>query len=139
MYVHSIPNTNDTEILMYDGSSTFVVYDAALTAELVGALRLLMAPGSSWICRLNPRLPVYTEVNAIVGSISRALPIFDLWPWYGYQCYELREGAEFVPPGHPDFHDHYVGVGQFPEVSPKSKTTKTWWLTVFIAPIRSML
>ena len=107
--------------------------------ELAGELRLLMEPRNSWVVQRVERIPVWTELNALFAAFSRALPILDVWPWFGYACYELRDGHDYVPPGHPDFHEHYREVGQFPEVDSFSKELKTWLLTTFIAPMNALL
>jgi hypothetical protein len=50
----------------------------------------------------------------MIGSISRILPVFDLWPFRWSSSFELRPGMTPVPRGHPDFYRRYEDVGQFP-------------------------
>jgi hypothetical protein len=53
------------------------------------------------------------------------MPIFDVWPFKYSTSWDLREGEEPVPPGHPEFYQRYKNVGQFPTVNMSTKDVQT--------------
>ena len=56
------------------------------------------------------------RLEAVNGMIGRALSLspLEIWPIQNTSSYELRAGAEEVPPEDPRFHAHYREVGSFP-------------------------
>ena len=74
---------------------------------------------------------MWREVNGVVSSISRALPVFDLWPLRHTTAYELREGAEPVPVEDPLFHARYWDVGELPEVPLGMHRTANYLFSAF--------
>lgn len=70
-------------------------------------------------------MPVLGHVSGLLGSISRLLPFFDLWPFRYTSSFELEAGKEPVARDDPLFYDHYRDVGQFPEVSLSGKQVQT--------------
>ena len=97
-----------------------VIYDRAVAESLEDEIRAAMCPRNSWLVAAKKRVPLVSSLSGIVGSLSRALPLFDLWPFRYATCYELRAGMSPVPPGHPNFHEHWRDVGWFPGVEPLS-------------------
>jgi phosphatidylserine/phosphatidylglycerophosphate/cardiolipin synthase-like enzyme len=96
--------------------SGLVIWSPEVAEELESELRLLMSDPNSWRSARERRIPVLSLLNDIVTSISRALPIFDVWPVRDYGDYELREGAEPVASDDPRFRSSYRHVGEFPGV-----------------------
>jgi phosphatidylserine/phosphatidylglycerophosphate/cardiolipin synthase-like enzyme len=93
-----------------------VIYDRAVAESLEDEIRAAMSPGNSWLVAAKKRVPLVSSLSGIVGSLSRALPLFDLWPFRYATCYELRAGMSPVSPEHPNFHEHWRDVGWFPGV-----------------------
>ena len=61
----------------------------------------------------------------MLESVSRLLPVFDIWPFRYTSSFELRKGMLPVPIDHPDFYKHYENVGQFPGTSMSDDQLKT--------------
>jgi putative cardiolipin synthase len=57
-----------------------------------------------------------SRLSGVIGSISTALPIFDIWPYRYTTVYDLRDGMDPVLSRDPGFYQRYRDVGQFPEV-----------------------
>jgi len=53
------------------------------------------------------------------------LPFFDIWPFRYSSSFQLKEGMEPLPQGHPDLYKHYENFGQFPEVNLSTKAVRT--------------
>lgn len=108
-----------------------LIWSPEVTSELEQELRLAMSNANAWRSALHPRIPVLSPVNDVITGLSRALPIFDLWPVRDNGNYELREGATPLPTGAPDFHEHYTRVGEFPGPVSTGKAIKTRLFSVF--------
>ena len=90
-----------------------LVEDAAFARELRAEIDRDLRPGNSWVIARR-RLPLGLEtVNGLVDGIMSLSPV-DLWPVQNTSSYELKPGAEEVPPDDPRFHDHHRDVGSFP-------------------------
>lgn len=94
----------------------------ALRRSILQATR----PGNSWIVARQQQVPVLGHVSGVLGSISRALPLFDIWPFRYTSSFELRSGESPLLPGEEGFYARYDDVGQFPgvEMSPKEIATR---------------
>lgn len=82
-------------------------------------------PDVSWTVAPRKKVPVISYFSGLIGTASRALPIFDIWPFRYTSLYELKDGQEPVPMGHPEFLDRYQPVGSFPGVALSSKQIQT--------------
>ena len=135
--IHSKTAIIDGEIAIigshnFDPRSEFWNTEAAVVlwgAEIVSAAEAevwrYMDNRNSWTVAPRKRIPVWREFTGIVGSISRTLPFFDLWPFHYSSAFELKEGMEPVPIEDPRFYDHYEDVGELPETTWGWKRIKT--------------
>lgn len=125
----------------YNTESALVIDDAAFAQALADSIRRDIAPANSWTIARRGKLPVLNGLEYSLAKISEHLPIFDLWPTRYATSYEFRPGAACplpLPPGHPQFRECYVPVGDFPEVSLGWKSLMTRIFTAFgagLAPI----
>lgn len=90
-----------------------LVEDAAFARALRAEIDRDLRPENSWIIARR-RLPLRLDaVNALIDGVMSLSPV-DLWPVQNTASFELKPGAEEVPPGDPRFHDHHRDVGSFP-------------------------
>jgi phosphatidylserine/phosphatidylglycerophosphate/cardiolipin synthase-like enzyme len=108
-----------------------VIWSEDVAGELEQELRLLTSARNAWCVALKERVPVWSPINDFFTSISRALPILDVWPFRDYSNYDLREGCEPVPTDDARFREHYQAVGQFPGVSAGWKRFQTRLYSAF--------
>ena len=92
-----------------------IVWDDAVAKKLHQIFDRDTAPRNSWVAAHDPKLPVAGDISDKIASFSNSLPAFDLWPFYYSNNYNLKEDKTPLPPQHPDFYDHYINVGAFPE------------------------
>jgi len=104
---------SNTEVML-------LVWDREFAERLTRSIERDIHPRNSWVvCRreqvlvLGYFLGLLEEMSSAVGAIVG----LDVWPSFYASSYELREGAEPVAPGHPDFYENYREVGLFPGVS----------------------
>lgn len=102
-----------------------IVWDERFAQQVAGIIESHIEPQNSWVVAKLPTVPVISHFSGFIGSISRMLPIFDLWPFHYTSLYQLREGMEPVPPDHPDFYQRYEEVGDYPEVALTLKQINT--------------
>lgn len=93
-----------------------IVWDEAVATELHRIFNQDTAPQNSWVAARHPKLPVIGPVSDMIASVSSQLPIFDLWPFFYSNTYDLEENKKPLTPQDPDFYDHYINVGVFPQV-----------------------
>jgi phosphatidylserine/phosphatidylglycerophosphate/cardiolipin synthase-like enzyme len=100
-----------------------IIYDQAFARELESSIRKDIEPGNSWVAAMKPPgPPVLHDINGAVESVSRSLPIFDIWPYRSTTVYELKPGGKIVAPGAEGFYENYRPLGSFPDViSPKRR------------------
>ena len=90
-----------------------LIEDEAFAHALRAEIERDMAPENSWVIARRP-LPLRLDVlNEWIDGVLSISPI-DVWPIQNSSSFELRAGAEPVPPGHPAFHERYRDVGSFP-------------------------
>jgi phosphatidylserine/phosphatidylglycerophosphate/cardiolipin synthase-like enzyme len=117
-------NTINTE-------SALIVVDDTFAAALEKNILLAAKPGNSWVAARRETVPLIGHMGRFFASISRALPVFDLWPFRYTSNFELKAGMVPVLPTHPDFYDHYEDVGQFPGTSVGDDQLKTYLVSGF--------
>ena len=93
---------------------------------LVVAARLAV-PGAAW------------PTAGLIGDLSTALPLFDLWPFRYATSFELKPGCEPSYPGDPGFRACHEDVGDFPEVDLPLKTIYTRIVSAFGAGLVGIL
>lgn len=91
-----------------------IIEDPAFSKHVAGYIRRMIHPRNSWVVAPRDLPPVIGELNSLITLLTSNLPLFDIWPLEHVSCYELKEGEEPVPPGHPDFYDRYNDVGPLP-------------------------
>ena len=91
-----------------------IVHDKAFATALEENIRRDMAPRNSWVVAERKSTPVIGQFNNLMASISGTLPVLDVWPTPHTSCFELKEGKAPLPRSHPEFYQHYRGVGNFP-------------------------
>jgi phosphatidylserine/phosphatidylglycerophosphate/cardiolipin synthase-like enzyme len=107
-----------------------IIYDKAFAHELESSIRKDIEPGNSWVAAMKPsRVPVLGGINGAIESVSRSLPIFDIWPYRSTTIYELIPGATPVSPGDEGFYENYRPLGSFPEVTSRKRR----WQVIFIS------
>jgi phosphatidylserine/phosphatidylglycerophosphate/cardiolipin synthase-like enzyme len=104
-----------------------LVYDERVAALLKEDMLRDMNPGNSWVIARKPSPLSLDKVNVLLERVSCLIPV-DVWPIRNTSCFELREGRDPVPPGHPDFYKRYRDVGSFPGagglLTPKEAKTR---------------
>jgi phosphatidylserine/phosphatidylglycerophosphate/cardiolipin synthase-like enzyme len=102
-----------------------VIWDKKVAHDLKENILRDIQPQNSWLVAKRWKLPFLSFFSGLIETISKALPILDIWPFYYFTCYELLPGKNQVPPGHPDFYQHYENVGPFPGLNLSIKAIKT--------------
>jgi hypothetical protein len=108
-------------------------YDKGFAEELESSIRKDIEPGNSWVAAMKPRpAPVLGKINGGFESVSRSLPIFDIWPYRSTTLYELLPGATPLPPGADGFYENYRPVGSFPEVISRKRRAQVILVASFV-------
>ncbi|MDF7800178.1 phospholipase D family protein [Pontiellaceae bacterium B1224] len=97
------------------------IQDEEVAAELERLILNACEPQNAWTVSKGPKTPGISHFSGVVGGISTALPVFDIWPYRYTTNYELKDGYEPLEPRNLNFQQNYVDVGYFPEV-PDSST-----------------
>ena len=107
-----------------------IIYNAAFARELESSIRKDIEPGNSWVAAMKPPgPPVLGSINGAIESVSRSLPIFDIWPYRSTTLYELKPGATPISPGDEGFYENYRPLGSFPDVVSRKRR----WQVIFIS------
>jgi putative cardiolipin synthase len=117
-----------------------IIYDKAFAEELENSIRKDIKPGNSWVAAMKPSgLPVLGGINGAIESVSRSMPIFDIWPYRSTTLYELIPGASPVLPGEEGFYESYKAVGSFPEVISRKRRAQVIMVSTFLGFITPVL
>ncbi len=116
-----------------------IIDNAAFARQVRASILRDAAPRNAWLVAPRRPVPVLGDVSQAIGDVSRALPIFDIWPWGYATDYQLRPGGTPVPATSPDFLDNWTPVGDFPEVNLSLTTIITRFITAFGAGIQGIL
>lgn len=117
-----------------------IIYDRAFAEELERSIRKDIEPGNSWVAAMKPSgPPVLSGINGAFESVSRSLPIFDIWPYRSTTLYELIPGGVPVSPGEEGFYENYRPVGSFPEVISRKRRTQVIMVSTFLGFITPVL
>ncbi len=131
-YVSMIGSHNfDPRSDVLNTESGFIIHDAEFAARLTRSIELDMLSENSWLVAAKEQIPFFSNVSGFFATISRKLPIFDIWPFRYSTSYELLPGKEPVSPGHPDFFENYKAVGNFPNVNLPTKQIQTIIISAF--------
>jgi putative cardiolipin synthase len=119
----------------FNTENCLVIWDKAFAGELEGLIRRDTEPQNSWVVALKPD---QNEVGSVIESVSRTLPVFDLWPFHSTSVYELLPGGTPALPGTSEFYENYHSVGRFPDVTRTRRQVTVMFLSSFfgfIAPV----
>jgi len=119
----------------FNTENCLMIWDKAFAGDLERLIRRDTEPQNSWVVALKPDL---NEVNGTIESISRTLPIFDLWPFHSTSVYELAPEGTQALPGTEEFYQNYISVGRFPDVIRTRRQVTVMFLSSFfgfIAPV----
>jgi len=119
--------------------SVLIIKDAKFADVLNKRIRLVTQAENSWIIARRQKVPILGHISGLFGSISRALPLFDLWPFRYSSSYELKEGKNPVPREHPDFYSNYRNVGQFPGTGLGDKQVRSLLVSGFGAVLEPLM
>ena len=116
----------------YNTEAGVIVYDHAFADQLRLSITQLTQPGNSWvIAPRQSKIPLLTDINQAIGSISEQLPLFDLWPFRYATSYDLKPGCQPLRATDANFYACYERVGDFPDVALSSKLIITRLVTAF--------
>jgi phosphatidylserine/phosphatidylglycerophosphate/cardiolipin synthase-like enzyme len=115
----------------FNTENGLIIWDERFASDLEALIRQDVLPGNSWVAGSKPEIPVLSDVNGAIESVSRTLPIFDIWPFRSSTIYELRPGEVAVAPDHAEFHQRYVPVGSFPDVIATRRQVSTMAVSAF--------
>ncbi len=116
----------------YNTESGVVVYDQRFATELRTQILRDTQPKNAWT--VAPRvqdIPILSDINKAISTVSSHLPWFDLWPFRYATVYGLKPGCTPLAPADPGFYQCYRSVGDFPGVKLPFKTIYTRLVTGF--------
>ncbi|HEY5776229.1 MAG TPA: phospholipase D family protein [Xanthomonadales bacterium] len=117
-----------------------IIYDEAFAEELQRSILKDIEPGNSWVAAMKPPgPPVLGGINGAIESVSRSLPVFDIWPYRSTTVYELIPGATPMPPGTEGFYQNYRSVGSFPGVVSRKRRMQVILVSTFMGFITPVL
>jgi len=123
----------------YNTEGGVIVDDPAFARQLRASILRDAAPQNAWLVAPRHPIPIIGDVSQAIGDVSRALPIFDIWPWAYATDYQLKPGCKPVPATHPDFLKCWEPVGDFPQVNLSLSAIITRFITAFGAGIQGIL
>jgi len=116
----------------YNTESGVIVYDHRFADQLRQSILRDTQPENAWvIAPRQPVVPVLTDINQAIGTVSEHLPLFDLWPFRYATSYDLAPGCQPLPATDPGFFACYHPVGDFPDVALTPKLIITRLITAF--------
>lgn len=110
---------------------TLTIRDKDFAKDLSDNISFATQPQNSWVIAKRQRVPFIGHITGLFESISRLLPVFDLWPFRYTSSFELRKGKQAVKNDSPDFYENYEDVGQFPGTALSEDQFKTILIGAF--------
>lgn len=111
--------------------SGFVIKSEEFAQKLTSNIELDMKDANSWVVAAKEQIPFFSNISGFIATISRKLPIFDIWPFRYSTSYRLKPGHQEVLANHPDFYKNYEVIGNFPNVNLSSKQIQTIIISAF--------
>jgi putative cardiolipin synthase len=124
----------------YNTEAGVIIYDPRFANQLRQSILRDTQPKNAWV--IGPRrtgVPVLTDINNAIGSVSEELPLFDLWPFRYATSYQLKSGCQPMRVSDPNFYACYEPVGDFPDVAVSPKMFFTLIITAFGAGVSGIL
>ncbi|MHB1058586.1 MAG: phospholipase D-like domain-containing protein [Rhodanobacter sp.] len=116
----------------YNTEAGVIVYDRTFADQLRHSILRSTQPENAWvIAPRQPVVPVLTDINQAIGTVSEHLPLFDLWPFRYATSYDLKPGCQPLRATDPNFYACYQPVGDFPDVALSPKLIITRLVTAF--------
>ncbi|MDW2983174.1 MAG: phospholipase D family protein [Rhodanobacter sp.] len=116
----------------YNTESGVIVYDRDFADRLRHSIMRSTQPENAWvIAPRQSKVPVLTDINQAIGTISEQLPLFDLWPFRYATSFELKPDCQPLRATDPNFYACYEPVGDFPDVALSPKLIITRLVTAF--------
>lgn len=141
MHAKSIVIDNDTSMIgshnfdhrsdILNTESGFIIKSKKLAKILSKYINKDMEPENSWVIAPNKKIPVLSFFSGMIASVSRSLPVLDIWPFRYSSSFQLRDGKLKVDISHPDFYENYENLGNFPDVDLPSKQIQTIIISAF--------
>lgn len=119
----------------FNTENGLLIWDEKFAGDLEALIRRDTEPQNSWVVALKPDP---NEVSGAIESVSRTLPVFDLWPYHSTTVFELAPGGTPQTPGTEAFYQNYYSVGRFPDVIRTRRQVTIMFLSSFfgfLAPI----
>ncbi len=131
-YISMIGSHNfDPRSDVLNTESGFVIKSKEFAQVLNENIQTDMLDQNSWLVAAKKQIPFFSRISGVIATISRKLPVFDIWPFRYSTSYRLKPGHEQVPTHHPDFHINYESLGNFPNVDLSSKQIQTIIISAF--------
>jgi putative cardiolipin synthase len=111
--------------------SGFVIKSVEFAEKLTLNIEKDMKDANSWLVAAKEQIPIFSHISGFMATISRKLPIFDIWPFRYSTSYRLKPGHQEVLANHPDFYKNYEVIGNFPNVNLSSKQIQTIIISAF--------
>ncbi|AGG90917.1 phospholipase D-like domain-containing protein [Rhodanobacter denitrificans] len=116
----------------YNTESGVIVYDHDFADQLRHSILRSTQPENAWvIAPRRSKVPVLTDINRAIGTVSEQLPLFDLWPFRYATSFDLKPGCQPLRATDPNFYACYEPVGDFPDVALSPKLIITRMVTAF--------
>ncbi|MBL4659839.1 MAG: phospholipase D family protein [Alcanivoracaceae bacterium] len=111
--------------------SGFIIQSAELANKLSTYIKNDMQADNAWVIAPNKKIPVLSFFSGMIATVSRSLPVLDVWPFRYSSSFQLRPGKIAVGINHKDFYRNYLNVGSFPDVELSSKQIQTIIISAF--------
>jgi hypothetical protein len=102
-----------------------------LANKLTQFIETDMQPENSWVIAPNKKIPILSFFSGMIASVSRSLPVLDIWPFRYSSSFQLKSGKKAIGIYHKDFYKNYQNVGSFPGVDLTSKQIQTIIISAF--------
>jgi len=119
----------------FNTENGLLIWDENFASDLEALIRRDTEPQNSWVVALKPDP---NEVSGAIESVSRTLPVFDLWPYHSTTAFELAPEGTPQKPGTEAFYQNYYSVGRFPDVIRTRRQVTIMFLSSFfgfLAPV----
>jgi phosphatidylserine/phosphatidylglycerophosphate/cardiolipin synthase-like enzyme len=111
--------------------SGLIIHSKEVALRLGNHIKTDMESENAWLIAPNKKIPVLSFFSGMIASISRSLPILDIWPFRYSSSFQIRYNKPPVGMNHPDFYKNYKNLGSFPDVELSSKQIQTIIISAF--------